>query len=253
MKTQTLIYPSTSSAHFRTVTNHGSIHIHTASASDITPGPQTPLTNTAIVPMAPNRSHSRLKRTSRPHRRQPASLQRPSWAGIPTTLPRPKKPNAALAEGPQARETTYVAPISTLLLRQLDRLSPDDRRRLAKQRGLEWPTTEQARDQLFDTIADVLRHGDARVVDAPTSLGKSYAIASTRWDAREDLTGGKSVIYLSKTCDAREEAVATAKSDGGQYFLLLSRDEACPVAAGEYDPPADGDVEIDYTPITIEG
>jgi hypothetical protein len=146
-----------------------------------------------------------------------------------------------------------VAPISTLLLRQLDRLSPDDRRRLAKQRGLEWPTTEQARDQLFDTIADVLRHGDARVVDAPTSLGKSYTIASTRWDAREDLTGGKSVIYLSKTCDAREEAVATAKSDGGQYFLLLSRDEACPVAAGEYDPPADGDVEIDYTPITIEG
>ncbi|WP_254528477.1 hypothetical protein [Natrinema gelatinilyticum] len=36
-----------------------------------------------------------------------------------------------------------------------------------------------------------IQQEDDRVVDAPTALGKSYTTASTRWGARDDITGGR--------------------------------------------------------------
>lgn len=98
---------------------------------------------------------------------------------------------------------------------------------------------------------------DDRVVDAPTSLGKSYSIAATSWASPQydDVTGNRPVVHLSKTRDARDEAIETAEDEDVEYFVLRSRDEACPVAAGDYDPPSDEDAEneIDYEPITING
>lgn len=125
--------------------------------------------------------------------------------------------------------------VSALPTEQLDALDPAERRRYAKKRGLEWPSTEDAREQLFDTIAEVMRNEDDRVVDAPTSLGKSYTTASTRWGARTEITGERPVVHLLETRDARDEAVDVAEEHGGQYHVLLGRHEACPVCAGEHD------------------
>ena len=133
-------------------------------------------------------------------------------------------------------EARYERPVSALPLGQLDALNTDDRRRAARKRGLEWPSTDDAREELFETLADVLRHEDDRVIDAPTSLGKSHNVAATRWGAREDLTGGRPVVHLSATRKARDEAAETARNEGGEHIVLKSRHEACPVAAGDHDP-----------------
>lgn len=125
--------------------------------------------------------------------------------------------------------------VSALPIGQLDALDPAERRRYAKRRGLEWPTTDEARTRLFETVAEVLRNEDDRVVDAPTSLGKTHTVAATRWGARSELTDGRPVVHLLETRDARDEAIDVAEEKGGQYHVLLGRHEACPVAAGEHD------------------
>ncbi|QLG47858.1 hypothetical protein [Natrinema halophilum] len=107
---------------------------------------------------------------------------------------------------------------------------------MARKRGLDWPSTDAARDRLRDTIQEVIRHEDDRVIDAPTSIGKSYKISSTRWDARDDITGGRPVVHLLETCDARDEAIEVADEEGGQFHVLRGRHEACPVCAGDHDP-----------------
>ncbi|MFT4930267.1 MAG: DNA-binding transcriptional ArsR family regulator [Natronomonas sp.] len=146
-------------------------------------------------------------------------------------------------------------PTGALPLGQLDALDPRERRRAAKKRGLDWPTTDEARDRLEETVHDVLRHEDDRVIDAPTSLGKTHTVASTRWGAREDLTGSRPVVHLLETRDARDEALEIAEEHGGEYLALESRHEACPLAAGDYDPQSDDDAddESDHEPITIDG
>jgi hypothetical protein len=74
------------------------------------------------------------------------------------------------AKAPEA--TGYARPASTLPVGQLDAMSPFERRRATRKRGLDWPTTDEARDRLFERIAEVMQHGDDRVVDVPTALGK---------------------------------------------------------------------------------
>ena len=68
------------------------------------------------------------------------------------------------------------------------------------------------------------------------------------------MTGEKPVIHLSATRDARDEAAQAAREHGGEHKVLLSRHEACPVAAGDHDPRevADCDDE-DRQVITIDG
>lgn len=145
--------------------------------------------------------------------------------------------------------------VSALPIAQLDALKPTERRRFAKKRGLEWPSTDDAREELFETIADVIRNEDEQIVDAPTSLGKSYTIASTRWGAREDITGDRPVVHLLETRDARDEAVDVAEEHSGQYHVLLGRHEACPVCAGEHDDEItiNGDPASDWLDAQCEG
>jgi len=59
------------------------------------------------------------------------------------------------------------------------------------------------------------------------------------------------VVHLSATRDARDEAAEAAEEHGGEHFVLLSRHEACPVAAGEHDPRECR--ASDRQPITIDG
>ncbi|QLD84637.1 hypothetical protein HWV23_02830 [Natronomonas halophila] len=144
-----------------------------------------------------------------------------------------------------------ATPTSVLPLAQLESLSPKERRRAAKKRGLEWPTTDELRDRLEEKIHEVIRHEDKRVVDAPTSAGKSYTIDSTRWGAYDHLTDDRPVVHLLPTRDARNEAAEVAREEGGEHFVFRARHEACPVAAGNFDP--DPDDEDDDLVLTIDG
>ena len=145
-------------------------------------------------------------------------------------------------------------PTSTLPLAQLEALPQRDRKRAARKRGLDWPSTDEARDRLLSTIKQAMRHEDETVVDAPTSLGKSYSVATTRWAAFDDITDDRPVVHLSATRDARDEAAQAATEHGGEFFKFLSRHEACPVAAGEHDPEEVHECDDeDRQVITIEG
>lgn len=137
-----------------------------------------------------------------------------------------------------------MLPTGGIPLAHLDAIGVHERGTRARQRGEDWPTTEQARERLFNTLADIIRHEDDRVVDAPTSLGKTHTVAATRWGARDDITGGRPVVHLLETRDARDEAIEIAEQHGGSYLVLRSRREACPVAAGAHDD----DVTVDGTP-----
>jgi hypothetical protein len=156
---------------------------------------------------------------------------------------------AALANGADVD----AGPESTLPLAQLEALELDERRRAARKRGLDWPSTEEARERLLSTIKQAMRHEDETVVDAPTSLGKSYTIDATRWDVFDDVTGDKPVVHLSATRDARDEAARAAREDGGEHMVLLSRHEACPVAAGDHDPREVQEADADRQVVTIDG
>ena len=172
--------------------------------------------------------------------------------GIETQLP--SGPTTTSSHGPTATEANYERAVSALPTGQLDALTPEERRRAARKRGLDWPSTDEAQEELFDTLAEVLRHEDDRVIDAPTSLGKSYTVAATRWGARGDLTDDRPVVHLSATRKARDEAAKTAREEGGEHIVLKSRHEACPVAAGDHDPePDDADEENDSVVITMDG
>ncbi|WP_052367761.1 transcriptional regulator [Haloferax sp. ATB1] len=143
-----------------------------------------------------------------------------------------------LEDAIESDEDIDASPESALPLAQLDALSPDERRRAAKKRGLRWPSTREARDKLFAKITEAMRHEDETVIDAPTSLGKSYTVVTEAWDSEQykSVTGGRPVVHLSATRDARDEAIEAADEAGINYFALLSRHEACPVAAGDHDP-----------------
>jgi hypothetical protein len=149
-----------------------------------------------------------------------------------------------------------ATPTSVLPLAQLDALSPGARRRAARKRGVQWPDTDEVRDRLQETIFEVIRHEDKRVVDAPTSAGKSYTIDSTRWGARDDITADRPVVHLLPTRDARDEAAEVARVEGGEHFVFRARHEACPVAAGDYDPQPNDDEGEDSSQdleLTIDG
>jgi hypothetical protein len=122
-------------------------------------------------------------------------------------------------------------------------------------------TTEEVRERLKDTIETAMRNGstaadvafDGNIIDAPTSSGKSYTVASKNWGAAHtNLTGDQPVVLLSETRKARDEAAAIADDTNGDYKKVLARDEACPVARGDYDPEDDED-DPDHLEITVDG
>ena len=164
------------------------------------------------------------------------------------------QPSTSPSSSSSTKSSGPAMPESALPLGALEHLSHADRKRAAKKRGLTWPSTRDARDRLFATMTEVMRHEDSAVVDAPTSLGKSYTVATTPWNADSTLsevTGDSPVIHLQATRDARDEAIEAAADAGLDWFALQSRHEACPVAAGDHDPHPEEDDDREV--ITIGG
>ena len=151
---------------------------------------------------------------------------------------------------PPARDTD---PVAALPLRRLDQLDAEEARRYASKHGVDWPTTRNARERLRSSIMETMRHGDTRLHDAPTALGKSYTVATEPWLRRADTTGEAPVIHLSETREARDQAADASRDADVSHARLLGRSEACPIAAGEHDPATDDEEDDPDDVITKDG
>lgn len=152
---------------------------------------------------------------------------------------------------PEYESPDYEA-VSTLPLAKLSTLDPADRRRAAKKRGLDWPTTDEARERLRNRIFTAMRHGEDVVLDAPTALGKTTTVAMEPWLDHTDVTDEQPVVHFSETREARDAAAETSRDSGGVLAVLKGRKERCPVAAGAHDLATDDEDEPEVV-VTIGG
>ncbi|WP_126663767.1 hypothetical protein [Haloterrigena salifodinae] len=142
-------------------------------------------------------------------------------------------------------------PASTLPLARLDALDAEEWKRYARSHGFDWPSTSKVRDRLKDEILTTVRSRSSTVIDAPTSVGKSYTTATTPWLNHAGTTGEQPVVHLHKTREARDSAAADSSEANVSYRVLKGQKERCPAAAGDHDPNPDGeDPEI---VITMDG
>lgn len=123
-----------------------------------------------------------------------------------------------LADALEADEDVESQPVSSMPLAQLDALPPAERKRAARDRGLDWPTTREARDQLFATITEVMANEDDRVVDdgcpnagvfdVSPSSANSDVIGSCTWSlAIREPSGAFSPRIESEDAPATTERV----------------------------------------------
>ncbi|WP_276249179.1 winged helix-turn-helix transcriptional regulator [Haladaptatus sp. YSMS36] len=145
-------------------------------------------------------------------------------------------------------------PVSALPLARLMALDPSERKRAARKRGLDWPTTAEARDRLRNRIFQAMRHGEDVVIDAPTALGKTYTVATEPWLNHSDVTDASPVVHFSETREARDNAAASSRDvTGVTAATLKGRKERCPVARGDHDPADANDDEDPDVVITMDG
>jgi hypothetical protein len=137
-------------------------------------------------------------------------------------------------------------PIAAIPNSALDLLDEDERRRVARRRGSDVPSTEEARRRLEERVVEAITQNEEVVLDAPTALGKSHTVATKPWRGVDD----QPVVHLHATRDARDEAMEASRDANVKAKKLRGRRGACPVARGDYDPH---DGETDYEPITIDG
>ncbi|MFK5605312.1 hypothetical protein [Haloferax volcanii] len=97
------------------------------------------------------------------------------------------------------------------------------------------PGTGDIRKSLKTKLRTLMRNGDNGVIRSPTSSGKTHTPSTTRWRSHPEITDGQPVILLSGTTDAREDAVAKSKKSYATAEVLYGRNDACPLARGEYD------------------
>jgi hypothetical protein len=145
-------------------------------------------------------------------------------------------------------------PTAALPFGAVDALSPEERKRAVRKRGVEWPDTDEARDELRDAVFRELRAGNTTVLDAPTALGKTYTAATEPWRRRAGVTGESPVVHLHATTDARDEAAAETRETLGDDAgaVLKGRKEASPVARGDHDPRNAAD-DPETQVVTIDG
>jgi hypothetical protein len=159
-------------------------------------------------------------------------------------------PNRETAEAGagEAGDPTSAVPVGLL-----DKLDDDEARRVARQHGVDWPDTTEARQQLRDRVLTAMRGGERTVLDAPTALGKSYTVATEPWRTRADAAGERPVVQFHETREARDQAAEHSSDAGVTYRVLRGRTEACDCAAGDHDPAEGDDEDNDRQVITMAG
>jgi hypothetical protein len=154
---------------------------------------------------------------------------------------------------PEYVSTDDAEPVAAIPVAKLDVLDSNQRRRAAKKRGLNIPTTSDARERLRNGIMREMRNGNATVLDAPTALGKSYTTATEPWLRRQSVTGGAPVIQAHETKEARDQAAADTNNSMATAAVLRGRKEASPVARGDHDPAEEPDADGPKTVVTVDG
>lgn len=96
-------------------------------------------------------------------------------------------------------------------------------------------TTEHARRRLTNILYMSLSEAENSLIDAPTSLGKTHTVASTRWTDYPHITGGEPVIHFHATAKTREDAAEMSKQASIKQKEVKSGLEVCPVALGDFD------------------
>jgi hypothetical protein len=129
-------------------------------------------------------------------------------------------------------------------LAQIHGIDVDEMRAEHLARGERIISTEKARSKLHDTFTKAIREEDTAVLRSPTGLGKSYTAATYSYELRDDVTDGRQAVHLSKTRDARDEAIEAARQDGGEFQALYAAPELCDCYDDEYT-----DWEVDDTPL----
>lgn len=102
-----------------------------------------------------------------------------------------------------------------------------------------WPNTEELQERLTRKIHKMMAEAANGLLPSPTSSGKSYNPSTTRWKTMPEVTGGKPVIHLHKTKGSRDDAMKKSESTGVEATELLSREDACGMAAGDFDGEVD--------------
>lgn len=95
--------------------------------------------------------------------------------------------------------------------------------------------TESVQMRLSDALTSALQEASSTVIQAPTSAGKTYTVSTTQWRERPDVTGGKPVVVLEPTTDARDEAAEDNRQSGATSTVLRGRQEQCDLAGGNHD------------------
>lgn len=143
-------------------------------------------------------------------------------------------------------------PVSMLPIETIGALDHDERRRFARNRGVEWPDVDSVRDRLYDTITHCMEEGEIAAIRSPTGSGKTYAVASEEWLWNHEATGDQPVIHAHKSIEARDQAVQDSHDTHGNYDVLRNRQETCGLAAGDYDPgneKGNREITVDGKPV----
>lgn len=100
--------------------------------------------------------------------------------------------------------------------------------------------TKLFRDRLRDSLHTALRTQTNTLIKAPTGLGKTHEVATTPWRTHPDIVGSCSdlatpLVHVSPSTTARDQAYEKSRQAGVNPHILRGRQEACPVAKGDYD------------------
>lgn len=96
-------------------------------------------------------------------------------------------------------------------------------------------STRIARHKLGYKLHSALSDSRNTLIDAPTSLGKTYEVATTAWRDHPEKTGNQPVIHLHGTKTARDDAAAESRKNDVDCRVLRSGLDTCPTAQGEFD------------------
>ena len=97
------------------------------------------------------------------------------------------------------------------------------------------PGTGDIRQSLKTKLRAMMENGENGVIQSPTSSGKTHTPSTTHWRSHSEITDGQPVVFLSGTTKARDGAITKSEESCATSESLEGRNDACPLASGDYD------------------